>query len=133
MRVRNVATAMTLLPQAQVRLKIVPPGAKSGFVVVGVVYWEKRGEDWQGPFPAGYGVRFTELDSDAVEAIRGILESAVVPPIDPPSHDTKSESSGLLDGDTTATVPFDVHPIPKERGPRKGKEEGPRPCPTCGK
>lgn len=76
-----IATDMALLPQAQLRVKILFPDKKRSFEVGAIVNWNNRGESRKGPFPEGYGIRFTDLDSQAVEAIRDILKSATVPKV----------------------------------------------------
>jgi uncharacterized protein (TIGR02266 family) len=112
-----VATDLPLLPHAQVRLKIILPGTKRFFEVEAFVNWENRGERQRGPLPPGYGVRFTELDSNAVESIREILDSAVAPaieigPVRTDSTEIRSPETTLAHASGTATAGI---------------------CPTCGK
>lgn len=90
-----IGTRMALLPQAQLRMKILFPDKKRSFEVGAIVNWHNRGENRKGPFPEGYGVRFTDVDSMAVEAIRDILKSATVP---------QMSQSGLED--LSRTVPL---------------------------
>jgi uncharacterized protein (TIGR02266 family) len=122
-----VATDLALLPGAQFRLKIILPGTKRFFEVEALVNWENRGEKQRGPLPPGYGVRFTELDSTAVEAIREILESAVAPSIEvgPVRSELGSPES------TAAFVPRGLSSAsPGEgRGDASGTDAT---CPTCG-
>lgn len=123
-----VATDLSLLPRAQLRLKIILPGTKRFFEVEAFVNWENRGDKQRGPLPPGYGVRFTELDSTAVEEIRGILESAVAPSIEigPVRSDIGSPES------TAVFVPSRLLSASSEDGQKDpSKRDGT--CPTCGK
>ncbi len=74
-----ISTTMNLLPQAQVRLLIILPEISQQFETDAVVNWENRGPERKGGFPVGYGFRFTDMPSEAAEAIRDILQSAVHP------------------------------------------------------
>lgn len=123
-----IATDLSLLPRAQFRLKIILPGTKRFFEVEAFVNWENQGERQRGPLPPGYGVRFTELDSTAVEAIRGILESAVAPSIEigPVRTDIGSPES------TAVFVPSKLSSAPS-RDSRKKPSKTAGTCPTCGK
>jgi hypothetical protein len=118
-----IATDLALLPQAQVRLKIILPGTKTLFEVDAVVNWENRGQRAKASLPPGYGIRFTELDSTAVEAIREILESAVAPAIEigPVRTDIGSPES---------TAVYVSHRLAPDAQSRNAPAES---CPVCGK
>lgn len=96
-----IASEMAILPQAQLRVKIFFPDKKRSFEVGAIVNWDNRGENRKGPFPEGYGIRFTEVDSQAVEAIRDILKSAVVPKVV-----EQERKSGPEPEDLSRTVPL---------------------------
>ena len=74
-----VATTMSLLPQAHVRLQLFLPATRKKIDLAAVVNWENQGSERKGGFPPGYGFRFTCVPSDAAETIRDILHSAVTP------------------------------------------------------
>ncbi|HSF16658.1 MAG TPA: PilZ domain-containing protein [Vicinamibacteria bacterium] len=118
-----VATSMSLLPQAQVRLRILPPKEPYSFELEAVVNWENQGNQRRGPFPPGYGVRFTELGSSAVEAIREVLRSAIVPNIAAGTVDSSHwETMAAMDPSQTARFV-----VAKQKDAPRGS------CPTCGK
>ncbi len=120
-----VATSMSLLPQAQVRLKIVLRETKRTFEVAAMVNWENQGANSRSALPPGYGVRFTDLDSAGVEGIRAILKSAVVPSI--PERPAKKDPAvtWAKSASPSETAEFVVETLPKE--------ESSKICPTCGK
>ena len=120
-----VATSMSLLPRAQVRLKIVVRGAKRTFEVAAMVNWENQGANSRSALPPGYGVRFTDLDSVGVEAIRAILKSAVVPSI--PERPAKNDPAVTLapSASPNKTVGFVDETSPQEKSSKI--------CPVCGK
>lgn len=123
-----VTTSLPLLPGAQIRLKVILPGTERFFEVEAMVNWENLGKKPRSALPPGYGVRFTELDSKAVESIREILESAVIPQITigPVRRDLGSpESTAVFVPNRLPAASSDAR-----KDPPSGKGGV---CPVCGK
>jgi hypothetical protein len=79
-----VATAMILLPQAQIRLQIILRDEKRWVDADAIVAWENRGTvGRRDGLPPGYGLRFLELSGETKRAVEKLLtvESSTTEPI----------------------------------------------------
>jgi len=86
-----VKTGMALLPQAQVRLRIVVPSERRWVETEAVVAWENRGPVIRGGLPPGYGLRFLKIPEETAEMIRGHLASPTSAPALSDSRDALAE------------------------------------------
>lgn len=71
-----IATDMTILPQASVRLQLELPDVVEAEAVV---TWENQKEPAEGLLP-GYGMRLTRVPPETANAIRELMSHAVVAP-----------------------------------------------------
>jgi hypothetical protein len=65
---------MSLLPQAQVWLRIVIPEEKCWLDTEAVVVWENRGSTSRNQLPSGYGLRFIKLTAETERRLRRLLQ-----------------------------------------------------------
>lgn len=86
-----IATGMSILPQASVRLRLEFP--QTAVEAEAVVTWENQKQPEEG-LPPGYGMRLTRVPPETTRAIREIMTHAVVPPARPAG--TEGESSFTL-------------------------------------
>jgi hypothetical protein len=105
-----VVTGMLLLPQAQVRLRIVLPTERRWVETEAVVAWENRGPVRRGGLPPGYGLRFLKVPEETAQMIRGHLTPLASAP---PPTDSMDAVAGR-DGKPAAASDFG-----------RGEEDGP--------
>lgn len=86
-----IATDMRILPQATVRLQLELPDTVEAEALV---TWENQGDPPMDGLPPGYGMHLTRVPPETVQAIRAIMQSAIVPPV--PSPLPEGESSYTL-------------------------------------
>jgi hypothetical protein len=101
-----IATPMVLLPQAQVKLKIVISDEKRWIETEAVVAWENRGKVTKGGLPPGYGFRFIKVPEETAEELQRLVggsgadgSSAAAPPVAADTVKFQKPSPPALDSD----------------------------------
>lgn len=84
-----VATDMSILPQATVRLQFQLPDREHWVEAEAIVHWDNRGPE--ADYPPGYGMHLTRIPPETAHAIREVMKTAVVRPS--PRLEGEGESS----------------------------------------